>query len=626
MNYLKLLTADYVHSEKIEEVSQLFDLSFPLNALDKIDNLYQDQNITLDEKLLTEAEIFLWQNNISSFFDYIKLIDSPKYTEIKNELLTIYKIFKNNFEETDKFLRKSKTKNAFFLESLLDKRKGIIERTNNSPIHSIIRKIESEKEIRDLEYKGIPIWYSILINFRLACLGLIKIGTPESTINQKLVNDWYEKTRDILNSDNNFDIFITTNYRRSHMKLGSDQYIIDGTFDPFFINNSSLLNEVLLYEFPNPPLLHGDPKYYPNYRTIYGITLSNNYSIFKDNFKNSLFVKSELIERIWSISLRLANEFQKFKDINIIDFAKIVYIKTVNNLLGALSIKYIFNSMFIKQNNEKKLLGISRRFAEWGPALISLGFEKEFPTLEFQHGINSGETIFLDLFFNENFSKKFLPKYYTVNNLEERLIFDVPDNTHILVGGGLSLPRLVKNFYNKDKKVANKIAIIPTSGDIEKYETNLFKLLKNNPDIFFLLKPHPNDLPYISKYRKMFDICKNIEIVTNGIYELYNDINQAIFFNFSTAGYELFEMGVEILVMPGFEKSWTYFKDYRESFDFKVLSNELKIPNSFIPKEAEKDKTYDFQNLLHNEFKLLLKHEKIGNEFSKSNNVDFGGM
>lgn len=59
MNYLKLLTADYVHSEKIEEVSQLFDLSFPLNALDKIDNLYQDQNITLDEKLLTEAEIFL---------------------------------------------------------------------------------------------------------------------------------------------------------------------------------------------------------------------------------------------------------------------------------------------------------------------------------------------------------------------------------------------------------------------------------------------------------------------------------------------------------------------------------------------------------------------------------------
>jgi hypothetical protein len=287
MNYLKLLTADYVHSEKMEEVSQLFDLSFPLNALDKIDNLYQDQNITLDEKLLTEAEIFLWQNNISSFFDYIKLIDSPKYTEIKNELLTIYKIFKNNFEETDKFLRKSKTKNAFFLESLLDKRKGIIERTNNSPIHSIIRKIESEKEIRDLEYKGIPIWYSILINFRLACLGLIKIGTPESTINQKLVNDWYEKTRDILNSDNNFDIFITTNYRRSHMKLGSDQYIIDGTFDPFFINNSSLLNEVLLYEFPNPPLLHGDPKYYPNYRTIYGITLSNNYSIFKDNFKNS---------------------------------------------------------------------------------------------------------------------------------------------------------------------------------------------------------------------------------------------------------------------------------------------------------------------------------------------------
>lgn len=69
-----------------------------------------------------------------------------------------------------------------------------------------------------------------------------------------------------------------------------------------------------------------------------------------------------------------------------------------------------------------------------------------------------------------------------------------------------------------------------------------------------------------------------------------------------------------------------FFKDYRESFNFKVLSDELKIPNSFIPKETEKDKTYDFQNLLHNEFQLLLKHEKIGNEFSKSNNVDFGGM
>jgi len=423
---LRLLTADYVHSEKIEEVSQLFDLSFPLNALDKIDHLYQDQNITLDEKLLTEAKIFLWQNNISSFFDNIKLIDSPKYIEIKNELITIYKILKNNFEEAGKFLRKSKTKNRFFLESLLDKRKGIIERTNNSPIHSVIRKIESEKEIRDLEYKGIPLWYFILINFRLACLGLIKRGTPESIINQKLVNDWHKKTKDILNSDNNFSIFITTNYRRSHIELGNDQYIIDGTFDSLFTNNSSLLNEVLLYEFPNPPLLHGDPKYYPNYQTIYGITLSNNYSIFKNNFKNSLFVKSELIVKIWSISLRLANEFQKFEDINIIDFAKIVYVKTINNLLGALSIKYIFNSMFIKQNNEKKLLGMSQKFSEWGPALISLSFEKQFPTLEFQHGINSAETIYLDLFFNEDFSKNLLPRYYAVNSIEERLEFDVP--------------------------------------------------------------------------------------------------------------------------------------------------------------------------------------------------------
>lgn len=39
-----------------------------------------------------------------------------------------------------------------------------------------------------------------------------------------------------------------------------------------------------------------------------------------------------------------------------------------------------------------------------------------------------------------------------VNNLEERLIFDVPDNTHILVGGGLSLPRLVKISIIKIKK------------------------------------------------------------------------------------------------------------------------------------------------------------------------------
>jgi len=114
MNYLKLLTANYVHSEKIEEAAQLFDLSFPLNALDKIDHLYQDQNITLDEKLLTEAEIFLWQNDISSFFDNIKLIDSAKYIEIKNELITIYKILKNNFEEDDKFLRKKKQKIDFF--------------------------------------------------------------------------------------------------------------------------------------------------------------------------------------------------------------------------------------------------------------------------------------------------------------------------------------------------------------------------------------------------------------------------------------------------------------------------------------------------------------------------------
>ena len=115
-----------------------------------------------------------------------------------------------------------------------------------------------------------------------------------------------------------------------------------------------MLNEVLLYEFQNLPLLHADPKYYPNYQTIYGITLSNNYSIFKNNFKNSLFVKREFIEKIWSISLRLANEFQKFEDINIIDFAKIVYVKAINNLLGALSIKYIFNSLCLLSKTMRK--------------------------------------------------------------------------------------------------------------------------------------------------------------------------------------------------------------------------------------------------------------------------------
>ena len=66
-----------------------------------------------------------------------------------------------------------------------------------------------------------------------------------------------------------------------------------------------------------------------------------------------------------------------------------------------------------------------------------------------------------------------------VNNLEERLIFDVPD-THILV-----VVVFTEVKISQKNKVANKIAIIPTSGDIEKYETNL-KLFKNNPHIFCL--------------------------------------------------------------------------------------------------------------------------------------------
>lgn len=125
--------------------------------------------------------------------------------------------------------------------------------------------------------------------------------------------------------------------------------------------------------------------------------------------------------------------------------------------------------------------------SEWGVTLISLDFEKQFPTLEFQHGMNSREIIYSDMFFNENFSKNLLPKYFAVNRIEERLAFDVPDNTHILIGGGLSLPKLLRNSNNQNKKLANNTAIIPTYGDIEKYETDIFKLLKNNPDKFFCL-------------------------------------------------------------------------------------------------------------------------------------------
>lgn len=438
-------------------------------------------------------------------------------------------------------------------------------------------------------------------------------------INQQLINVWYEKTNNVFkkNPINSFNIFLSTNFRRSNVKIEEDEYILDGTFDPFFINNKNLSNRVLLYEFPNPPFFHGDPEYYPKYKTIYGITLSNNYSILKEDLKNKLSSKSNFIEKIWSISLRLANDYKKFKDINIIDFAKIVYIKTINNLLGALSIKYIFNSIFSKLKNNKILLGSVQKLSEWGLSLISLGFENKFPSLEFQHGINSGETLFFDLFFNENYSKKFLPKYYVVNSLDERLIFDIPDNTHILLGGGLSLPKLVKENSLKIKNNENNIAIIPTNGDIDSYKANIFKVLKNNQDKHFLLKPHPYDLPYVSKFQKMFETCKNIEIVTTGIYELFENINQAIFFNFSTAGYELFELGIEILVMPEFEKSWNYFKDYKGSFDFKVLNNELRISNSSKIKETKNDQTYDFQNLLHNELNLLLKYEQIGNEFPK---------
>ncbi len=135
-----------------------------MNAIEKVDSLYQKQQITLEEKLLTEAEIFLWQNNIFNFFENINLINSSKYTEVKNELLTIYKILKNKFEETTDFLRLNNTKNKGFLEEFLHKRKEIIERKNKSPIHSIIRKLESEKEIRNLEYEGISVWSFFAIN------------------------------------------------------------------------------------------------------------------------------------------------------------------------------------------------------------------------------------------------------------------------------------------------------------------------------------------------------------------------------------------------------------------------------------------------------------------------------
>jgi hypothetical protein len=133
-----------------------------------------------------------------NFFENINLINSSKYTEVKNELLTIYKILKNKFEETTDFLRLNKTKNKGFLEEFLHKRKEIIERKNKSPIHSIIRKLESEKEIRNLEYEGISVWSFFAINFRIAALELIKKDSPQSMINQQLINVWYEKTSNVL--------------------------------------------------------------------------------------------------------------------------------------------------------------------------------------------------------------------------------------------------------------------------------------------------------------------------------------------------------------------------------------------------------------------------------------------
>jgi len=616
---LKLLTSDFIHSTKVENVDKLFSMSFPLNALEKVDNLFTDKIVSQEERVLLKSEIYLWQNDISNFLNNLNQISSHKFEEPKNELLTIYRILKNNFILAQKFIEESNLGHRDKLMDILEKRRSIIERTNNSEIYSIPRRLEMNKEIRNFEYNRIHVWSFLKMNFFLNSLDLVKNDIPEVSISQEMMDSWRESNERLIsnfnNIRNNIEIFIAHRYRRSRINIDGNTYLLTGTFDPFFLNNEAILDKVLLYEFSNPPFFHGNPKEYLTYNTIFGISFVNDYTYFKSKFASNIANDRQMLERIWSISLRLANELARYKDLDVKDFAKVIYTKSVGNLLGALSIKTILDSV-LGTDSKKILLGCSEKVSEWGLALTSLASERIWPLVEYQHGLNSGEVIFSDLDYNFKIPKRFFPKYYVVNSLDERLFFDVPDDTHILVGGGLSLPRILKGKRRMEDINWDNIAIIPTNGDIDTNESVIRKLVTNNPQKTFLLKPHPYDLPYMSKYKKMFGALENLKIVDNGIYEIYKDVMQAVFLNFTTAAYELFELGINILVLPGFEESWKWFAEYRSHFTFNILNNKFEIPdidNVNLNENAWNNDSENIQGLIQNELKLLLKIEGVGN-------------
>jgi len=616
---LKLLTSDFIHSTKVENVDKLFSMSFPLNALEKVDNLFTDKIVSQEERVLLKSEIYLWQNDISNFLNNLNQISSHKFEEPKNELLTIYRILKNNFILAQKFIEESNLGHRDKLMDILEKRRSIIERTNNSEIYSIPRRLEMNKEIRNFEYNRIHVWSFLKENFFLNSLDLVKNDIPEVSISQEMMDSWRESNERLIsnfnNIRNNIEIFIAHRYRRSRINIDGNTYLLTGTFDPFFLNNEAILDKVLLYEFSNPPFFHGNPKEYLTYNTIFGISFVNDYTYFKSKFASNIANDRQMLERIWSISLRLANELARYKDLDVKDFAKVIYTKSVGNLLGALSIKTILDSV-LGTDSKKILLGCSEKVSEWGLALTSLASERIWPLVEYQHGLNSGEVIFSDLDYNFKIPKRFFPKYYVVNSLDERLFFDVPDDTHILVGGGLSLPRILKGKKRMEDINWDNIAIIPTNSDIDTNESVIRKLVTNNPQKTFLLKPHPYDLPYMSKYKKMFGALENLKIVDNGIYEIYKDVMQAVFLNFTTAAYELFELGINILVLPGFEESWKWFAEYRSHFTFNILNNKFEIPdidNVNLNENAWNNDSENIQGLIQNELKLLLKIEGVGN-------------
>jgi len=616
---LNLLTSEFIHSTKVENIDKLFSMSFPLNALEKVDNLFTEKMLSQEERVLLKSEIYLWQNDISNFLNNLKQISSHKFEEPKNELLTIYRILKNNFILAQKFIEESNLGHRDKLMDILEKRRSIVERTNNSEIYSITRRLEMNKEIGNFEYNRIHVWSFLKKNFIYNSLGLIKDDIPEVNISQEVMNSWREgNERLISNIDsirNNIEIFIAHRYRRSRINIDGNTYSLTGTFDPFFLNNEAILDKVLLYEFSNPPSFHGNPKEYLTYNTIFGISFLNDYGYLKSKFASNIFNDRQMLERIWSISLRLANELARFKDLDVKDFAKVIYTKSIGNLLGALSIKAIFDSV-LGTNSKKILLGCSEKISEWGLALSSLASERHWPLVEYQHGLNSGEFIFSDLDYNLKISKQFFPKYYVVNSLDERLFFDVPDDTHILIGGGLSLPRILKGKRRIEDINRGNIAIIPTNGDIDTNESVIRKLVTNNPQKRFLLKPHPYDLPYMSRYKKMFGDLENLELVESGIYEIYKDVMQAVFLNFTTAAYELFELGINILVLPGFEESWKWFAEYRSHFTFTRLNGNFEIPdvhNDNLNENIRNNNSENVQNLIQNELKLLLKREEIEN-------------